>query len=203
MLSHEDPDTRIDLGNHKESPEAKKVVEYVYVDEEVDKETTKVVLIQRKCKGSMEIRDTPLATPTRSLMIDSLSSYKEKLQELTASKPSSSLSKLKFDHLRHLRSTITHMSRRQWYMLQHIRKSFMPRYGMNTLAKKFEETLKEVVPKMEQERTRAELSSRVSNDIATNIPPHVYAFLINYMNTNILHVHPTSSASSLILDLQH
>ncbi|GJU20406.1 hypothetical protein Tco_1153748 [Tanacetum coccineum] len=75
------------------------------------------------------------------------------------------------------------MSRRQGYMLQHMRKSCMPRHGINTIAKKLEETLKEVVPKMakilsmvvdavkkEQKHTRAELASQVSNDIATNVP---------------------------------
>ncbi|GJR51168.1 hypothetical protein Tco_1401689 [Tanacetum coccineum] len=120
----------------------------------------------------------------------------------------------------------------------------MPRYDMNTLAKTFEETLKEVFPNMvnnttdqnmrdnlpwlvvkvvrqeqekskaetlsmvadvvqkEQERTRVALSSQVSNDIATSVPPWVDAFLKNYMNDNILHVHPTSSSSSSIPDLQ-
>ncbi|GJY85180.1 hypothetical protein Tco_0499206 [Tanacetum coccineum] len=164
MLSHEDLDTKIYLGNHNKSPEAKKVVECVFVDEEVDKETTEVASIQRKWKGSIEIRDTPLATPTRSPRTDSLSLDKEKLQESTASKPSSSLSKHKFDRSRHLRGAIACMSRRKGYMLQYTKKSFMPKYDMNTLAKKFKETLKEV----EQERTRAELSSQVSNDIATN-----------------------------------
>ncbi|GJX10674.1 hypothetical protein Tco_0200533 [Tanacetum coccineum] len=54
----------------------------------------------------------------------------------------------------------------------------------------------------EQERTRAELSLQVSNDVATNVPPQVDAFLRNYMNNNILHVHPTESASSSIPNLQ-
>ncbi|GJS60093.1 hypothetical protein Tco_0654877 [Tanacetum coccineum] len=121
----------------------------------------------------------------------------------------------------------------------------MPRYDINTLAKKFKETLKEVDPIMvnqitnqnmkdnlpqlvvegikleremtkadfssmvadaiekEQERTRAELSSQVSYDIASNVPLQVDAFLKNYMNNTILHVHPTLSISSSIPDLQH
>ncbi|GJT75315.1 hypothetical protein Tco_1042040 [Tanacetum coccineum] len=54
----------------------------------------------------------------------------------------------------------------------------------------------------EQERTRAELSLQVTNDVATNVPPHVNAFLRNYMNNHILHVHLTESASSTIPDLQ-
>nr|GEY12125.1 hypothetical protein [Tanacetum cinerariifolium] len=37
---------------------------------------------------------------------------------------------------------------RHGYMLQHMRKSLKPRHDMNTIVKKFEETLKEVVPKM-------------------------------------------------------
>ncbi|GKD43990.1 hypothetical protein Tco_1268635 [Tanacetum coccineum] len=81
MLSQEDPDTRIDLGSYKESPEVKKVVEYVSVNEEVEEETAEAPLIRRKGKGSLEINDTPLATPTRSprTITDSLSSNKKKL----------------------------------------------------------------------------------------------------------------------------
>ncbi|GJT28622.1 hypothetical protein Tco_0908897 [Tanacetum coccineum] len=71
LLSQEDPGTTIDPGSYKESPEAKKVAEYVSVDEEVEEEKAEAVLIRRKRKGSLEIRDTPLATPTRSLRIES------------------------------------------------------------------------------------------------------------------------------------
>ncbi|GJW20245.1 retrovirus-related pol polyprotein from transposon TNT 1-94 [Tanacetum coccineum] len=45
VLSQEDPDTRIDPGSHKESPEVKKVDEYVSVDEEVEEETANFELI--------------------------------------------------------------------------------------------------------------------------------------------------------------
>ncbi|GJQ99969.1 hypothetical protein Tco_0522954 [Tanacetum coccineum] len=105
MLSQEDPDTRIDPRSHKESLKAKKVNEYVFVDEEVEEETAEAVLLRRKGNGSLEIR--------------------------------------------------------------------------------------------------AALSSQVSHDIATNVPPQVDTFLRNYMNNNILHVHPTSSSSSLIPNLQY
>nr|GEW52446.1 ribosomal protein S19, mitochondrial [Tanacetum cinerariifolium] len=134
VLRQEDPDTRINLGNYKESPKENKVIEYVYVDEEVEDQTAEVVLIRRNGKGSLEINDTPLATPTRSPRNESLSLDKEKHKELTSSKPSSSLSKSKYDHSRHLRG--------------------------------------------------------------------VDAFLRNYMNNNILYVHPTTSASYFILDLR-
>nr|GEY19028.1 hypothetical protein [Tanacetum cinerariifolium] len=54
----------------------------------------------------------------------------------------------------------------------------------------------------EHECKRATLSSQVSNDVATNIPSQVDPFLRKYMNSHILHVHPTEFASSSILDLQ-
>ncbi|GJW44128.1 hypothetical protein Tco_0072927 [Tanacetum coccineum] len=45
------------------------------------------------------------------------------------------------------------MSRRYGYMFRHMKKSFMPRKDMNTIAKTVEETLKVVVPKMANETT--------------------------------------------------
>ncbi|GJW44127.1 hypothetical protein Tco_0072926 [Tanacetum coccineum] len=81
IKNQEDLDTRIDPKSHKESPEAKKVAEIVSVDENVEEELAEVALIRRKGKGSLEIKDTPLATPTRSprTITDSLSLDKEKL----------------------------------------------------------------------------------------------------------------------------
>ncbi|GKD06215.1 hypothetical protein Tco_1181189 [Tanacetum coccineum] len=122
MLTQEDPSTRIDSGRHKESLEVEKVDEYVYVDEEEDEETTKAELIQRKGKGSLEIRDTPIVTPTRSPRNESLSLDKDKLKELMALKPSSSMSKHKSDRSRHFQGAIACMSRCYGYMLQHMRK---------------------------------------------------------------------------------
>ncbi|GJV86811.1 hypothetical protein Tco_1530749 [Tanacetum coccineum] len=62
LNSQEDPDTRID-------------------PEKVEEESVEAALIRKKGKGSLEIKDTPIATPTRSPMAntDSLSSDKEKL----------------------------------------------------------------------------------------------------------------------------
>nr|GEW06792.1 hypothetical protein [Tanacetum cinerariifolium]GEW21846.1 hypothetical protein [Tanacetum cinerariifolium]GEX27358.1 hypothetical protein [Tanacetum cinerariifolium] len=143
---------------------------------------------------------------------------KDKLMELMASKPSSSSSKPTSNRTKHIQGAIARMRRRHGYMLQHMMKSFMSRHDMNTLSKKLEETLKEVVPKMnakaelalmvidavkrEQERTRPELSSQVSTGISNNVPPQIDAFIRNNMINNILHVHLTSSLSSYILDLQ-
>ncbi|GKA13101.1 hypothetical protein Tco_0692647 [Tanacetum coccineum] len=118
MLTQEDPSTRIDSGRHKESLEVEKVDEYVYVDEEEDEETTKAELIQRKGKGSLEIRDTPIVTPTRSPRNESLSLDKDKLKELMALKPSSSMSKHKSDRSRHFQGAIA-CSRNLLLMLNH------------------------------------------------------------------------------------
>ncbi|GJU81514.1 hypothetical protein Tco_1283879 [Tanacetum coccineum] len=169
MLSLEDPSTKIDPGSYKESSEVKKADEYVSVNEEVDEETVEAELIQRKGKGSLEIRYTPLATPTKSPRTESLSLDKEKLQELTAFKPLSSLSRSKSDRSRHLRGAIARISRRQGYMLQHMKKSFIPRYDMNTLTNKFEETLKEVVPKMVNQTTNQNMKDNIPQLVVEGI----------------------------------
>ncbi|GKA41839.1 hypothetical protein Tco_0734499 [Tanacetum coccineum] len=161
MLSQDDPGTRINPGSYKESPEAEKVDEYVFVDEEIEAKIAETELIQRKGKGSLENIDTPLASPTRSSRTESLSSDKDKLLELMAYKPSSSLSKPTSDRIRHLREAITRTSRRQGYMLQHMKKSPMPRFDMNTLAKKFEVTLKEAVPKMLNQTTNQNMKDNL------------------------------------------
>ncbi|GJW34680.1 hypothetical protein Tco_0057600 [Tanacetum coccineum] len=157
--------------------------------------------------------------------MESLSWIKLKTQEMMASKISSSSSNPTSHRTRHIQGAIAHMSRRHGYMLQHMRKSFMHRHDMNNLVNKLEEILREVVPKMvdntidqnmqenlpwlvkkalrqERENAKAELASMVSTDISNNVPIHIDAFIRNYMNNDILHMHPTSSSSSLIPDLQ-
>nr|GEX31416.1 hypothetical protein [Tanacetum cinerariifolium] len=128
----------------------------------IEAKTDKAELIQKKKKGSLEIKDTSLATPTRSPRTESLSFDKDKLLELTAYKPSSLLSKPTSDRIRHLRYAIARTSRRQGYMLQHMKKSPMPRYDMNTLEKKFEETLMEV---LQREKTKANIASMVADAV--------------------------------------
>ncbi|GJX77195.1 hypothetical protein Tco_0324006 [Tanacetum coccineum] len=64
------------------------------------------------------------------------------------------------------------------------------------------EKTKADIASLEQEHTRAALSSQVSHDLAINVPPQVFAFLRNYMNNNILHVHPTLSSISSILQVE-
>nr|GEV03555.1 hypothetical protein [Tanacetum cinerariifolium] len=92
MLSQEDADTRIDPICHTKSLDVKKVVKYVSIDEEEEEEIAKVALIRRNKKGSLEIKDTPIATPIRSLRNESLSLNKDEHKELTYFKPTSSSS---------------------------------------------------------------------------------------------------------------
>ncbi|GJS74048.1 hypothetical protein Tco_0706889 [Tanacetum coccineum] len=62
--------------------------------------------------------------------------------------------------------------------------------------------LDEDINKCFSKGTRVALLSQISNNLATNVPPQVDAFLRNYLNNNILHAHLKSSSSS-IPNLQH
>ncbi|GJS27780.1 hypothetical protein Tco_0488400 [Tanacetum coccineum] len=55
----------------------------------------------------------------------------------------------------------------------------------------------------ERQRVKDDIATMVTNDVANIVPPHVDSFLRNYMSNHNLNVHPTSSASSSIPDLQH
>ncbi|GJY88183.1 hypothetical protein Tco_0502811 [Tanacetum coccineum] len=79
----EDPITRIYPRSNNASPEAMDV-DYVAIDEEEEEETVEATLIQRKGKHSLEVRNTPTATPTRSPRVDLSSDKDDTLQELTA-----------------------------------------------------------------------------------------------------------------------
>nr|GEU29665.1 hypothetical protein [Tanacetum cinerariifolium] len=142
MLGQKDPDTKIDPGSHKESLEENKVVEYVYINEEEEEETTKAALIRRKGKCSLEIRDTPLATPTRSPRNRSLSLDKDKLKELTASKTTSS----KVSSFKPTSNRSRHLQEILLMVVDDVQK--------------------------EQVRIRVALYSQVNNDLATNFSPH-------------------------------
>nr|GEW18209.1 hypothetical protein [Tanacetum cinerariifolium] len=127
LNSQEDPGTRIDSRSHKESPNAKKVTDYMAVDEKVEEESAEASLIRRKVK--------------------------EKLQELMASKPTSSSSKSKTNHYKHIKGAITRMRKQYGYMFHHMKTLFIPSKDMYTIAKTVEVTLKLVVPRMVNETT--------------------------------------------------
>ncbi|GKC79385.1 hypothetical protein Tco_1130159 [Tanacetum coccineum] len=173
MLSQEDPGTRIDPGSHKESLEVKKVAKIESIDEEVKEETVEAALIRRKGNGSLEIRETPIATPIRSprTITDSLSSDKEKLQELTTSNPISSKGSSSWftPRSKHIKGVIARMNRRHGYMFHHIRNMFIPRHDMTTIARKREETLKVVVPKMVNETTNQNMKDNLPHIVVKGI----------------------------------
>ncbi|GKC53098.1 hypothetical protein Tco_1075843 [Tanacetum coccineum] len=92
-----------------------------------------------------------------------------------ASKPTSSkgTSSWSTSRSKHFKGVIAIMSRRYGYMFCHMRKSFMPRLEMTAIAKKTKVDIDSMVVdamRKEQDRTRAELSLQVSNDVATNVP---------------------------------
>ncbi|GKA53842.1 retrovirus-related pol polyprotein from transposon TNT 1-94 [Tanacetum coccineum] len=79
-----------------EAQQAIKKVEEHLMDEDIEnlvkegkEELAEASLIRRKGKHSLEIKDTPITTPSRSprTITNSFSSDKERLQELTTSKP--------------------------------------------------------------------------------------------------------------------
>ncbi|GKB82002.1 hypothetical protein Tco_0948897 [Tanacetum coccineum] len=174
----EDPGTRIDPGSQKESLEAMKVYEYVDIDEGEEEETVEAELIRKKWNGSLEIRDTPLATPLDPLGL----------------KP--------YHRIRMQRPVVSKTD------LSTILKKVKEALYADAVKQEHEQAKAELVSMVvdvvqkEQERKRVKLSSQVTNDLATNVSPHVEAFLKNYINNNISHVHPTSTSSS-IPDLQH
>ncbi|GJT54607.1 hypothetical protein Tco_0989661 [Tanacetum coccineum] len=188
LNGQEDPDTRIEPESHKESSEAEKSADFMTIDGEVKEESAEDALLRKKGK---------------------------ELKELMAFEPTSSSPKPKTSRSKHIKGEIARMSRRYGLIFRHIKKSFMPRNDMDVIGqtlkesgwkgKKVKADIASMVAKAvrkEQEHTRAELSLQVTNDVVANVPPYVDAFLRNYMNNHILHVHLTESVSSTIPDLQ-
>ncbi|GJV35565.1 hypothetical protein Tco_1408042 [Tanacetum coccineum] len=83
LLSQEDPGTKIDPRSDKERPEAMNI-DYVAIVEEGE-ESFEASLIRKKWKCNLEVRDTPIATSTRSHRIN-LSLDKENIRKLFVQK---------------------------------------------------------------------------------------------------------------------
>ncbi|GJW33997.1 putative reverse transcriptase domain-containing protein [Tanacetum coccineum] len=81
LNSQEDPDTRLELGSHKERTEVKKSDDVLIINDDEEEESARDALIRKKGKGIVEIKDTPPPTPIRSLRTHTtpLSPDKEKL----------------------------------------------------------------------------------------------------------------------------
>ncbi|GJS80656.1 hypothetical protein Tco_0730537 [Tanacetum coccineum] len=93
-------------------------------------------------------------------------------------------------------------------MFRHLKTSFMSRKDFIDITDGVHATLKKVVPPMIYHNTNDFMKNNLPRAIAKAIKPnivpsHVDLFLRDYMTNHILHVHPTSFASSTILDLQH
>nr|GEX36906.1 retrovirus-related Pol polyprotein from transposon TNT 1-94 [Tanacetum cinerariifolium] len=203
--SQEDLSTRLEPKSHKESPEEEKSADVLIInDDEEEEESVKDALIRKKGNGILEIKDTPPPTLIRSHMthIDPLSSNKERLQELTASyrtpsssTPTTSSSKPKPDHVKQFKSVFHKISRRYGYIFRHLKTSFMLRKDFKAITKGVHVSLKKVVSLM--------IDHNTNDFMKNNLPKAVDSFLRDYMSNHILHVHPTSSTSSSIPDLQH
>ncbi|GJZ44570.1 hypothetical protein Tco_0591825 [Tanacetum coccineum] len=137
----------------------------------------------------------------------------------SSSTPTNSSSKPKPDRAKKYKSVFHKISKRYGYMFRHLKTSFMPRKDFKAITEGVHATSQKVVPPMidhntnefmknklpkkERENIWAELSGHVTNDVANIVPSQVDSFLRDYMSNHILHVHPTSSTSSSIPDLQH
>nr|GEW20523.1 hypothetical protein [Tanacetum cinerariifolium] len=90
-----------------------------------------------------------------------------------------------------------------------IMKNNLPRLAAKAIKHERQNAKKEIANMVaeaiqkERENIKDELSGQVTNDVANIIPSQVDSFLKDYMSNHILHVHPTSSASAFIPDLQH
>ncbi|GKA69473.1 hypothetical protein Tco_0775537 [Tanacetum coccineum] len=104
----------------------------------VEEESAEDDLIWKKWKGIVEIKDTPPTTTPRSprIHVDSLSSDKEELKDLTAFEPTSSslIPKPKTSRSKHIKGEIARISGRCGLIFQHMKKSFMPRKDMDAIS---------------------------------------------------------------------
>ncbi|GKA52347.1 hypothetical protein Tco_0745543 [Tanacetum coccineum] len=162
LNNQEDPGTRIEPRNHKESMEAELDADLVHVNSnEEEEESAEETLIGRrreKVNGIEETRNSPSSTPIRSPRNHNapLSTDKEKLQELTVTDltsssftPSSSSSpKPKTGCFKRCKSFIHHMGGCYGLLFGHLVKSFMLQKNFNKLSEMLYQALKEMIPSM-------------------------------------------------------
>ncbi|GJT72592.1 hypothetical protein Tco_1031878 [Tanacetum coccineum] len=171
-----------------EAQQAVKKVEEHLIDEDIEKimegdeesDANKFVDDIEEREGySGDSGYTPTTTPRSSMThIDSLSSDMEELKELTASEPTSSSSKHKTSHSKHIRGKVVVLEMVDETTNDNMKKNLS--MVVKEAIKLERESTKADIAAMvdddvrkEQERTRATPSSQVSNDVATNIPPHM------------------------------
>ncbi|GJT22659.1 hypothetical protein Tco_0892596 [Tanacetum coccineum] len=213
------PGTRIEPRSNKESPE---------VEITKDKE--------RRDKGKLveQTRNSPISTPIRSprIHINLVSSDTEKLQELTDTSHTTSLSisphkklaktnrllslfKTKPTRFKCYKSFFYELQGCYGYLFAHLWASFMPRKSFDTLANNLHDVkvetlpamvdkhIKEQVVKQERGNIQAQISTQIENAIANVIPSQVDASVRSYMSGHILHVHPAQSQTSSVPEQQY
>nr|GEU51485.1 reverse transcriptase domain-containing protein [Tanacetum cinerariifolium] len=86
-------------------------------------------------------------------------SAEEKIQEFTASKPTSSLSKHKINCSKHIKGVIARMSKRYGCMFCHMKKSFMTRKDIDAIGKTVQKT-----PKVKEKQEKNKIETKLDKN---------------------------------------
>ncbi|GJU23291.1 hypothetical protein Tco_1156633 [Tanacetum coccineum] len=214
-----DPGTRLEPWNNKESPKL---------------EIT--VAVQPKIQ-ELTVNDPPPSSSTLSS-----SSPKSKL---SATNRLLSLFKPKTGCFKRYKSFFDELQGRYGYLFEHLKTRFMPKKKFNVLAQHLQEVMEASLPKMvddrvkeltktqvpvyvaqgliterqhsqvdvvkmianailqEHENLHVEISSQINNDITNHIPSQVDSSVRNYMSGHILHMYPTQDTLASAQDQQY
>nr|GFB77536.1 hypothetical protein [Tanacetum cinerariifolium] len=185
----------------KESPEVEVTnvvipVNVYHEEEEDDEITNEVYELKRKEKGKIveESRNTPFPTPIRSPRIhtDLVSLDTEKLQELTVTKPSSSLPSTKLSNLIRLLSLFKakpacfkcyknffhELQGCYGYLFEHLRTRFMPKKSFDTLANHLHDAMADSLPIMVEKHVKEQVQRQVPEHVRNQVPVYVAEGLI-------------------------
>ncbi|GKC38239.1 hypothetical protein Tco_1050623 [Tanacetum coccineum] len=150
-----DPGTRLEPRNNKESPEVKitAAVQLVNVNEEEEKSAEDDYELRRREKGKYVKESTlrqneelTVNDPPPSSSTPSSSSQKPKL---SASRHILSLFKPKTVHFKRYKSSFDELQGRYGYLFEHLKTRFMPRKKFHELARYLQEVMEESLPKMD------------------------------------------------------
>ncbi|GKA32536.1 hypothetical protein Tco_0718903 [Tanacetum coccineum] len=183
----DDSEDRIEPGSHKDNPEVVEEDDYKEREKQDDK------------MGSLEIRNeetqttipTPLCSPRKIL-----SSDKKTFQELKNIVPNPTISTSKHSTVKkrisnkysHLPGALRRMCRCQGYMIQDMERKCVTAAKFWETHNKIDDILHEVVP---------QIAENVTNDlIESNLKPCIVNTIIEFVQSNVIHVHPTTSSST-------
>ncbi|GJV29079.1 hypothetical protein Tco_1385527 [Tanacetum coccineum] len=179
----DDSEDRIEPGSHKDNPE--------FVDDDDDKAEEK----HSDNMGSLEIRNeetqttipTPLSSPRKIL-----SSDKKTYQELadivsiptTTTSKHSQVKKRISSKYSHLPGALRRMCRRQGYMIQDMERKCVTTTKFWETHNKIDDILHEIVPQI------------AKNEFNAHAPTIIEELFKNYVQSNVVHVHPTTTTST-------